>query len=477
MLLALLLAQEAVVRKALLEAVTQANPSAIERQVSLALPLKEAPALLADAYDRAVQTIKELEKERARWEKGMEEHRGRWEGNTWKGDSTEFVKARDNHAAAVRRLDVLRLWYPRLLGALPKVADAATPWLSQLLQRADWYVRAHAVVALSGRPDEFKTLLEHAGKERNPGVRAALAEALSGRAGAVALLESWLADANWQVRIAAARSLAATKNRRSAEPLIASLRGTEGRVQHETNEALKSLTGVDKHGNFDAWNEWWNRHGEEFVAGTYQPRTSERAELPGHSTFYGIRVSSTRLLFILDVSSSMVEKAAWMPEDGPERPKGDRCIDVAQFELCRILRSLPDSAEFNIMLFHGENSLLFEKAGRGRSHAEKAIKFLDSVKIQSGTDLFSALRRTFELCGGSEANAPLRTGGFDSVYLLTDGAVSAGLLDRDLLVERVLEMNRFRHVAIHGIGISAPNYGEEILRKISGPSGGSYIAR
>lgn len=462
------------VRQELLAGVAQGNPQVIEKAVERLLPLPPArsPAILVEAYERAVQTLKELDKERVKWEKHVEEHRERWEGKVFKGNTIEHIRGRDNLAATNARIAALQLWYPRLLAALSRLPQGAD--LVPLLQRNDWYVRAHAVAALArSAPKELLALAE---REKEPGVRVALADALA-RAEGRTLLESWLQDASWPVRVATARALGAVRDRRSAGPLIAALRGADGRVRQEINEALKAVTGVDKHGVWDAWNEWWTLNREAFLAGTYAPKASERAEDKGGSTFYGVRVHSTKILFILDVSSSMLEKAQWMPGNGADRPKGDRCLDVAQFELKQILRALPATTDFNILLLHRESTLLFEKAGRGRGSIDKAAKFIDGVQILDGTDIFASLRRGYGLSGGTEPNSPVSGAGFDTIYVISDGVASSGILDTALMVERLAELNRFRRIAVHGIGVSPPYHGEDLLRQLAAATGGSYVRR
>ncbi len=465
----------------LLDAVAAGDPAPIETALQKIISLNRGRSATAlhRAYEKSVPTLKSLEKERADWEKKIEETKDVYDdhGTHVKGNPIECAKAKDELGKVLGKIRTLEVYQPRFLRGLEKLtSDDAVAGVVQLLKSGDWFVRAHAVTALGAR-DKANALVELASKESEPGVRVALADALAGRPEGRSILEGYLRNDYWQVRIAASRSLASIGDKRSVEPLISALKGTEGRVQDEINQALKAITGVDKNGSYAAWNEWWSLHQEEFLKGEYRPLPSERAEGKGGSLFYGVRVKSTRILFILDVSASMLQKAAWKPEEGSEKLKGDRCLDVAQYELRRFLKQLPDSAEFNVMLLYGGNALAFEKFGKGKAQRDRALKFLDSIQIIDGTDISGALLRAFDLCGGASISARPKLGGFDTIFLITDGITTGGIQDPKLLVERIVEVNRFRKVAIHAVGIHSSGEGVMLLKPLAEATGGSYTER
>lgn len=475
-------------KEGLLKAIADGDRAALEQNFGILLTLgnPKVPSVLEDAFDRASSQLKTLDKERERWEKEMEETRDEYDqyGRRLKGDPIAFGKAKEQLGKVRAKIDALETYIPRFLRGFVALAanDASLPGVIKALKNNDWFVRAHAAAALGPckNPEALKALLEVAGKEKEAGVRVALSDALSGRAEARSILEGWVMDpAYWQVQVTAAKALVAIGDKRSAEALIAAIKGMEGRVQHELNEALKALTGVNKHGNHDAWKEWWTLNKEEFLAGKYVPKPSERAEDKGGSTFYGVKVKSTRILFVLDVSSSMLQKAAWLPEvgQGAERPKGERCLDVAQFELARILKLIPDSVEFNILLLHGDVTLAFDKAGKGSAHRQKAIKFVESVQILDGTNISGVLWKCFELAGGTALTTKPKANSFDTIFLITDGVITNGITDHKALIERITEMNRFRKIVIHAIGVMANGEGVMVLKPLAEATGGDYLSR
>lgn len=486
-LFCLLLDEFDTAKDALLKAVTEGDRAAIEQHLGILTTLQnpKVPSALEEAFDRAGSQLKTLEKDRERWEKEMDEHNDVYDsyGRRVKGNPLEYAKAKEQLGKVKAKIDALETYLPRFLRSFANLAEGETlPGVIKAAKGGDWFVRAHAVVALGGSKssDALKALLELAGKEKDPGVRIALAEALTGRADARLILENWVMDPSyWQLQTTAARALVAIGDKRSAESIMVGLKGMEGRVQHELNEALKALTGVDKHGSYDAWKEWYTLNKEEFLAGKYVPKPSERSEDKGGSTFYGVKVKSTRILFVLDVSSSMLQKSAWMPEpgQGAERPKGERSLDVAQFELARILKQLPDYVEFNVLLLHGGVTLAFDKAGKGASHRQKAIKFVDSVQILDGTDISAVLWKCFDLAGGSALTAKPKKDSFDTIFLITDGVITGGITDHKALIERITEMNRFRKILIHCIGVNAGGEGEMILTPLAKSTNGDYLRR
>ena len=93
-----------------------------------------------------------------------------------------------------------------------------------------------------------------------------------------------LASEHRQVRTTAAFALAEMDCKDNTAAIIESLKGTTGQTAADLNEALKTLTGVDKHANVDAWRDWWARSREAVLAGTYKPDASEKAGNQGSTT-------------------------------------------------------------------------------------------------------------------------------------------------------------------------------------------------
>ena len=87
-------------------------------------------------------------------------------------------------------------------------------------------------------------------------------------------------------------------------PLIDRLDKETGRLEGDLVDALEDLTG--KHYGFSPanWQGWWRVHGEGFVV----PAPSDEPGEGGEGTvvgYYGIRIRSERIIFLVDRSGSM----------------------------------------------------------------------------------------------------------------------------------------------------------------------------
>jgi hypothetical protein len=276
-----------------------------------------------------------------------------------------------------------------------------------------------------------------------------------------------------------AHALARSADRSQTPVLIGMLKTAQGRMKVEVNEALKTLTGVDKHGEYDAWKEWWDTHRDEVLAGTYSARATERADARGLSTFFGIPFTSTRVAFLIDDSDSMRDPAKWRPDpgEGPDKPDGDRRLDIAKFELKKIIRRMTDGASFTIIAFHFSLIPLNEKMViANKPSRENAIKFIQDLQVGKGTNLFGGLIRTLDHTGGNW-NAPLKQDSIDTIYLLSDGVPTVGMIDREQVVNRILDTVRYKKIVIHSISVDAPPHGRVVMKSLADGTGGQFVER
>jgi len=252
-----------------------------------------------------------------------------------------------------------------------------------------------------------------------------------------------------------------------------------GRMKYEINECLKKLTGITKHGEYAAWNAWWEKNENEFLAGTYVPSKADLPDGPGVTQFYGIPLHSTKVVFIIDTSLSMKEPTTWKPEvdTGIDKLEGEKAIDVARYELRKIIRQLPEGAAFDIIAMYGKLSLLSEKwVIAAKDAREKAVKFIQGFDVKSGTDLHGALMRALEFSGGNW-NTPPRDDSIDTIFILSDGMPSVGMSDMSQIPDRILDGARFKRIAITAICVAAPKQGRDLLKKIADGTGGLFVTR
>jgi hypothetical protein len=280
--------------------------------------------------------------------------------------------------------------------------------------------------------------------------------------------------------MAAAQSLTNTRDKRLIPKLIKMLQGASARMKHEIDECLKNLTGgVTRRGEYAAWDAWWEKNENEVLAGTYVPTPADKDEGPGVTTFYGIPLHSTKVVFIIDVSLSMKEPTTWKPEvtDNVDKIDGERALDVARYELRKIIRKLPEGALFDVIAMYGRLSLLSEKwVSAVRSERERAIKFVNAFEVKVGTDVHGALIRALDFSGGNWNTSP-REDSIDTIFILSDGVPSVGGIPRNEIADRILDAARFKRIAITTVALNASKDGRDLLKKISDGTGGLHVVR
>ncbi|HXX95046.1 MAG TPA: HEAT repeat domain-containing protein [Planctomycetota bacterium] len=479
-------------RTALSDAFAKCDRSAALRagMTILKLNAEGSPEAFGEPWKPGYQLYLELEKEQKKWAREMAANELIRDADgrpVSRGDKDRFYAAQKQYYIVTPKVDALASALPRAMVQMSKLSNpAAVKGLTALLtSSSDWLPRAAAADAL-GRLDDpaaLEALLGRARTEDQAAVKVALADALGLKAksseAARKVLMSWLENPFWQIRVAAIRGLARSGDKKlAAPPLIQSLRTANGRLRQEVNEALKALTGVNKHGDYAAWKEWWEKNEEELLGGTYQVKPFERADERGITSFYGLPFTSGRGLFIIDTSSSMTEVSDWKPETAEnDKLEGDRKIDVAKFELRRIIRQIPDGTLFNVISVNFFVTLLGDKmVPATKATRENAMKYLKDLPIKPGTDLHAGLTRGLDFAGGLW-NSPLREDSIDTIYFLSDGVATSGIVDRDRIVDRVLDSLRYKKVIIHCIAVDAPAQGKIVMKALAEGTGGNYVER
>jgi hypothetical protein len=138
-----------------------------------------------------------------------------------------------------------------------------------------------------------------------------------------------------------------------------------------------------------------------------------RVRAAAESRFAGIALTGRRVVFLVDMSGSMEmldEKA----------PALDKWAGVRE-TLAKIMRSLPALEKFQVILF--SNKVVFPLANEDRwidfdpkTSVQRTLDALAGVKPRGDTNMFAALQAAFRL----------RTGGLDTIYLLSDGLPNTG---------------------------------------------------
>lgn len=304
----------------------------------------------------------------------------------------------------------------------------------------------------SEETDVRNATLVHLGRTGDPAHLATLAGALS--------------HGQWSTRLAAVRGLEALRVPGAVPALIERLSQEEGRMARELADALFRLTGQAFRTNHQAWKAWWDKEGAGFrlaseseVAAALEAQEERRLRQITRASFFGIRVESHRVIFILDISGSMIE---------PTRGRyvgqtGDTRLAVAQRELKKAIDGLDTRALFNIITFSSGVDRWLDQgvAGSTGKTREEAKAWVDRLGAFGATNLYDAIETAF---ADSEV---------DTIFILSDGEPNVGgQTDPHMIRAHVARWNEHRNIIIHtvAVGLDLP-----VLEWLSGDAGGSHV--
>jgi len=358
---------------------------------------------------------------------------------------------------------------------LGKRKDAeSVPILRTMLQKAkdpaDRRLAVEALGAIEGRSPtwvaELVTLAAHPESQ----VRNAAIEQLAATHDSkhLPVLFTALEHEDWSTRFTAVQALESMRSAAAVGKLIERLEHEKGRLRSRIAEALWRLTGKPFEDSTTSWKQWWQAEGSKFrvvspeeFAKAEQEREKRRlaARTQGGAKFFGIRIESHRVLFILDTSGSMLESLY-----GRSFGKGGASrIEVAKQELSQAIRNLDEGALFNVMVFSTgvDRWLRSGIAASSEATREEALTWVERLGAAGATNLFDALKLAF-----SDPDV-------DTILLLSDGEPTSGeITDPFRIREEVAFWNKHRRVRIDTIAIGGTL---EILEWLAADSGGTHV--
>ncbi len=270
---------------------------------------------------------------------------------------------------------------------------------------------------------------------------------------------------SWSTRLVAARGIERVRSRQGVWALVLRLEKETGRMALELSQILFRLTGQPFGTNARAWAEWWRDQGHArdpvdvgAVERIEREAEARRLRERTRGTFYGLYVTSQRVIFVIDVSGSMREPTSGRYAGEAGEPR----IERAKKELLQALDGLTRPALFNIVTFNfGVASWAKKSEAATDESLADAKEFVQRLGAEGGTDLYGALCRA------------LTDPDVDTVYVLSDGEPTAGeLIDPLAIREAVAEKNRHRRIVLHGIAIGGSL---ALLEWLAKDSGGTYV--
>jgi hypothetical protein len=404
-----------------------------------------------------------------------------------------------------QRLAVMRVF----LKLKPQMACNATHDLARV---SDPQLRAAAAELLGVFPDEGgkglgAVLPLLADKEPLVRLAAAASAARIGNPEANTRMLALLEDKDWRVAAAAMKAVTVFRQKASIQPLIDYMRNHTGRLVDDAKKALTAITGFDYPADPDRWQKWWDRTKDGFKVPTAEElkRRKESRKSSGYATpkthhppYHGIKTRSRRMLFVVDISTSMINNVV-LDDSKPRVVKefhenyGDSRskIEITRNELIKIVAGLKPFVRFNIITFNSEVQYWSKglvSANTGNRY--KAIKFLDKLtptnlevagrglKSSTGnagqTNSCAALRACYEVTRADDQLKKRYKTQADTVFFLSDGNPTIGdIVEPQPLLEHLMELNRKAGLVIHTIGFGSGN--SAIMRTIAEITGGQYV--
>lgn len=389
---------------------------------------------------------------------------------------------------------VTRALVARVLGTLKDAA--ARPALEGLLDDAHWLVRANAATALASIADPASgpALLARL-DDRSPKAWIAKADALAGfgRVGtpATPAVCDRLKAKEWQVRLTACRALVAFGDARAVEPLIERLESESGRLQREILRALRTVSGENFGLQASTWRNWWKgqqplglppRAKEAPPANPEDERYAKPTKRPGdpldeEPVYYGRRIYSEAVVFVLDLSLSMGTTIE-VPKEAQEKlgtiAAGPR-IDVAKAAAHAAIGKLDPRARFNLVFFSSEVRPWKDGLVPAATHQQAGANAVNAAGIDGETNIFGALKAGFGL-----HDTPTLEGDLDripdTVFFLTDGTPTRGeITDVETILSWVRDLNRFAKVELNVIAMGSLGLDLPFLRRLAAENTGFFV--
>ena len=383
---------------------------------------------------------------------------------------------------------LVRAHVARILG---NVKDAAArPTLEALLDDSHWLVRANAARALGDLADPASAAVLVA-KIDDPNPKAwiskADATAVYGAAAAKATVAvtARLGAPDWQVRLTACRVLAKIGDKDAVEPLIERLDTEGGRLRREILAALRAVTHENISENAQTWREWWKKQKPSGIPP--EPPKVENPEddryarpkplRPDEPSYYGRRIFSQSILFVLDLSLSMdtfIEVAPDAQAKLGKLPSGPR-IMIAKAAIKDAITKLDPRTRFNVVFFSTKVRPWQKTLVVAGGAKEQAISAIESAALEDETNIFGALRAAVGLHEKATLAADLDPIP-DTIYFLTDGTPTRGeITDTETILSWMRDVNRFAKVDIHVIAMGNTGVDLEFLRRLAEENGGEFI--
>jgi HEAT repeat protein len=409
----------------------------------------------------------------------------------------EGGKASQGEVAARRKaLDPLRNAQQAVLTRVAGLrSEAALTWLLDHVLNDDHYALALKLESIRAAATAGKSLLEPFGRalqkaNKPDDVMAMLTGLQTFGAAAKDVADKIVplvdhADAT--VREAAAAALAKMAVPQAIEPLIKRLEKESGRTQVRIAAALEQLTRQKFGLGVDAWKSWFAAEGVRYASGQAPLGGGEVtvvAKADGY--FHGIPQDSHSIVYVIDVSGSMVVSMTnpqWSGQPDQSRPipppAGEESrLECSKKELIKALGSLPNGTKFDVITFATSAERYSPRmVEASEASIKKAQAFVAGLQANGATNIYDAVTSAFALAGRGPIDKYYDSA-VDTVFLLTDGVPTIGPnKDSTQRIEQAVKaLNPFKRVVVHTIGLGK-GIDVEFLKRLAKDNGGVFVQR
>lgn len=329
----------------------------------------------------------------------------------------------------------------------------------------------------------------------------------AGRSAALSAALGVLERHGWRAQLAACDTLAVARSARSVPVLIGVLERYHGRgarpvgsrasnlVPTRAHEVLRSLSGaVFGAEQPDQWRTWWEGAQATFVLAEARPAAAtvvDDSAATSTAKFFGVPVTGTRVVFVVDISGSMnfpfASSTATVTLASTRQRSAESKWDVAERELQRALAALPAESSFNaVYLSLRADAWKAKVVAATAAHRKAFLADLAKRRPDGGTNVWAALQLALGMrtlgYGDPLAND------IDELFVLSDGAPSVGeVVDPQQILGLVRAANQVNRVRINTIFIGSedeeqggrgPRFGisgVELMRRLAAENGGRFV--
>ena len=300
------------------------------------------------------------------------------------------------------------------------------------------------------------------------------------------------ADA-WQVRLASLSLLKIVGAELAIPAIIDRLPVEKGRLVGGVISALEHLTGQHFSDNVFLWRKWWRENSDGWTArggkgverapdghgGANGARQGDAAGIKD-TGFFGIKTRSKHIIYVLDISGSMMGGISAKPPDPngvqpPPVPVGKRKIDTAIHELVSSITSLPEDGTFNVVFYHSDVMVYKKKMVKATKKNKRKLKeWSEDVDAEGMTNIFDALEKAFGFVGRGSFDKGYKAAA-DTIFFLSDGVCNRGRVQKsDEMLREVRQLNGLNQVQIHCVALGR-GADAGFMKALADQSGGQFV--